>query len=63
MIKPPRYLKVAFAAYAIALAAAVIFFVALLFIAGHELALRVWEPLPIFVLWVIGLPIAAKYLR
>lgn len=59
----PRWLKVALAAYGVTLGAALLIYLALLFTVGHQQAERVWNPLPLTGIFIVALPIAARYLK
>jgi hypothetical protein len=58
-----RWLKVLIGSYAIAFSVALTLFVFALFIFGHERAMMIWDWRVLLPLWVIGLPICARYLR
>jgi hypothetical protein len=63
MKSTPRWLRVLVAAYAISFALALVTFVVLLFAMGHAVAEVVWTPVVLIPLFLVGLPIALKYLK
>ena len=58
-----RWGKILFAAYAICFAATLLVFLLTLFLAGPEMAEKVWGPLVMVPLFGIAIPFAAKYLK
>lgn len=58
-----RAIKLVFAGWALAFAAALLLFLCLLWTAGPDVAERVWGALPVSVLFIIGLVVARRFLR
>ena len=58
-----RALKVLFVAWALAVGAAMVLFLVVLWASGPQTAERMWVPLPLSILFVIGLIVSARFLR
>lgn len=59
----PRWAKVMFAACAASFGGTLILFLVVLFAVGSDKAELVWSGWPQLTLWLLVLPVAAKYLK
>lgn len=58
-----RIFKVIFAGWAVAFGGALLLFLGLLWLEGTPTALSIWSPIPITLLFIIGLFVAWRYLK